>query len=243
MANRFTYASVLKYVEKTRMGFLDAREFLLGAYHDLPNVLFLGSLLIGSVFGYLPLVWMAVGMMLNGAIVSICQGVLAFLFAPDEGEAWSQVVVPKGSYRCEILGPEILTGSTPGYTIVAPSYWLSSTTFFAAFSIYNSIRVAMKAPVAGASKEKTEARVAFAISVMIIGVVFFALIAVRGFTGCETWLGGFSGVLIGAGSGIGFWHFLDACGTGAVPDILQVVGSMAPPGANQTVPIVCSPTA
>ena len=87
MANRFTYASVLKYVEKTRMGFLDAREFLLGAYHDLPNVLFLGSLLIGSVFGYLPLVWMAVGMMLNGAIVSICQGVLAFLFAPDEGEA------------------------------------------------------------------------------------------------------------------------------------------------------------
>lgn len=241
MASLYTYVSALKYIEKTRMGFIDAREFLLGAYHDLPNVLFLGSLLIGSVFGYLPLVWMAVGMILNGSIVSIFQGILAFLFAPSDGESWSQVVVPKGSYRCEILGPESITTPPSGFTIVAPSHWLSATTFFAAFSIYNSIQVAMKTSPPGVSKEKTEARVAFAISVLIIGTVFFGLIAVRGFTGCETWLGAITGVLIGSGVGVGYWHLLDACGTGMVPDILQVVGSMAPPGANKNVPVVCSP--
>ena len=47
-----------------------ARSFLLGAYHDLPNVLFMGSLVLGSITGYLPLVWVSLGLILNGASVA-----------------------------------------------------------------------------------------------------------------------------------------------------------------------------
>lgn len=224
------------------MDIIAAREFLLGAYHDLPNVLFLGSLVLGSIFGYLPLVWVAVGLILNGSVVSIVQGILAFLFTSKDGSGWSQIVVPKGSYACEILKTDSYAKQANGVTIVAPSHWLSACAFFATFSMYNSILVAMKESAPGVSQEKTDVRRAFSFSVLIIGFVFFGLILLRGFTGCETWLGSVSGILIGSGLAIGYWHMLDACGTGMVPDVLQVVGSMAPSGSQRDVPILCSAT-
>jgi hypothetical protein len=220
------------------MSLVAAREFLLGAYHDLPNVLFIGSLILGSIFGYLPLVWVAVGLILNGSIVSIIQGILAVVLENN----YSQVFVEKGSYACEILKSDSYT-SKVGNTIVTPSHWLSATAFFATFSIYNSIKVAMKESAEGVSGEKTDVRRAFSLSVLIIGLAFFGLILLRGFTGCETWLGSISGIIIGSGVGIGYWHLLDVCGTGMVPDVLQVIGSMAPPGSQREVPVVCSPIA
>ena len=235
MANLSTCASALKYMEKSRMSLTAAREFLLGAYHDLPNVLFVGSLVLGSIFGYLPLVWVAVGMILNGSIVAILQGILAFLFD------WSEVSVDKGSYACEILKLDSYAASVGGKTVVAPSHWLSAATFFATFSIYNSIRVAMKESAKGVNQEKSDVRRAFSLSVLVIGIVFLGLIMLRGFTGCETWLGSILGCLIGSGTAVGFWHLLDACGTGMVPDVLQVIGSMAPPGSQINTPIVCTP--
>lgn len=219
------------------MSLLRAREFLVGAFHDLPNVMFVGSIVLGSILGYLPLVWLSVGMLLNGAIVSLLQGVLRVLFV-SSSSAWGQVAVTKGAYACEILPQE--RGENE-LTVVAPSHWLAAAIFFATFSIYNSIRVAMKEPANGTSSDMVDVRQAFSLSVMVIGVVFFSLVLARGFTGCETWLGGILGVLIGGGTAIGYWHLLDACGTGMVPDVLQVVGSMAPPGVEQTVPVVCTP--
>ena len=216
------------------MSLAAVREFILGAYHDLPNVLFIGSLIIGSIFGYLPLVWVAVGLILNGAVVSIIQGILAFVLD------WSQVSVPRGSYACEILKLDAYDAKVGGKTVVAPSHWLSATAFFATFSIYNSIRVALKESAQGVNQQKSDVRRAFSLSVLVIGIVFFGLILLRGFTGCETWLGSITGCLIGGGLAVGYWHLLDACGTGMVPDVLQVVGSMAPPGVRDEVPIVCS---
>lgn len=229
------YASVLKYMEKTRMSLIAAREFILGAYHDLPNVLFIGSLILGSIFGYVPLVWVAVGLILNGSVIAILQGFLAFLFK------WNQISVPKGSYACEILKLDSYSAKVGGETVVAPSHWLGAAVFFATFSIYNSINVASKDSARGANSGKSAVRRAFSLSVLVIGVVFFGLILLRGFTGCETWLGSILGCLIGGGMGVGYWHLLDACGTGMVPDVLQVVGSMAPPGSQDEVPMVCTP--
>lgn len=220
------------------MSLLRAREFLVGAFHDLPNVIFIGSLVLGSLLGYLPLVWLAIGMLLNGAVVSLIQGILAVLFVSPTS-AWGQVAVKKGAYACEILGGDF--SSTNELTIVAPSHWLAATIFFATFSVYNSIRVAMKEPANGTSPDLVDVRRAFSLSVMVIGVVFFALVLGRGFTGCETWLGGGLGLAIGGGMAIAYWHILDACGTGMIPDVLQVVGSMAPPGADTDVPVICTP--
>ena len=218
------------------MNLIAMREFLLSTYHDLPNVIFIGSLILGSIFGYLPLVWVAVGMILNGSVVSILQGIISFVF-PN----WSQVVVPSGSYTCEILKTNVYSSKIGNLTVVTPSHWLAATAFFAVFSIYNSLHVVLKQPSEHVESEKVDVRRAFSLSVLVIGVVFFGLILIRGFTGCETWLGSISGIVIGSGIAIGYWHMLDACGTGMVPDVLQVIGSMAPSGHDALTPVVCSP--
>jgi len=121
--------------------------------------------------------------------------------------------------------------------------WLSSAVFFASFVIYNSVQVAMMPTAKGASKDKADIRQAFTLTTIVIGAVFFLLVLMRGHSGCESYLGGALGVLAGVGLGVGFWNILNVCGgaarVGMVPDILQVVNSMAPPGED-TVPVVCS---
>ena len=129
-----------------------------------------------------------------------------------------------------------------GISYVAPSHWLSAAVFFATFSIYNSIKIALREPAAGAPKEKVDTRRAFSLTTMTIGLFFLALIFARGFTGCETWLGATTGALVGGAGAIVFWHLLDACGAGTIPDVLQVVNAMAPGGADgDEVPVICSP--
>jgi hypothetical protein len=222
------------------MSLTQAREFLIGAYHDLPNILFIGSLILGSITGYLSLVWVSLGLIINAAVVAAGQGLLKLLFPK-----WSQVVVKSGSMICEVVRSqeklrniESLFGEV---TVVAPSYWMSSAVFFAIFIIYNSIRVALRAPERGVSKEKVDVRRAFSMSIMVIATVFLALILGRSYTGCETWLGGALGSLIGGGLAIGYWHLLDACDSGIIPDILQVVSALAPAKNQDTVPVVCTP--
>ena len=217
------------------MNFVRAREFLLGAYRDLPNVLFVGSLILGSVMGYVPLLWVSLGLILNGATVSIFQGLLSMLFP-----TWAQVSVAAGSTACEILGRSAGL-SSKAIHVVAPSHWLAAAAFFATFTIFNSIQVALKAPVAGADPEKVDMRRAFSFSVMFVGIIFFSLVLMRGFSGCETWLGSISGVLVGSGMAVGFWYLLDACGTGKVPDVLQIMNSLPPSADTNRIPVVCTP--
>ncbi len=215
------------------------REFLLASYHDLPNILFVGSLLIGVLTGYLPLIWMALGLLLNAASVGLIQVLLVLLFP-----SWDQVVQPYNSPACmsgfQRANPIVLKSGAANRRI-APSFWMSSATFFSVFSIYNSLRVAVKESAPGTDPEKVATRRAFSLSALVIGVAFFFLVLLRAFTGCESILGGVLGVLVGSGLGIGFWHLLDLCGTGRIPDILQVVGSMAPEANQPEVPVVCSP--
>ena len=215
-----------------------ARTFLLGAYHDLPNVLFMGSFLLGAITGYLPLVWVSLGLVFNGAVVAAFQGLLSYLFPK-----WAQVAMPANSYACDIFARMGgAAGGRGGVSYVAPSHWLSAAVFFAMFSIYNSIKIALREPASGAPKEKVDTRRAFSLTTMTIGLFFLALIFARGFTGCETWLGATTGALVGGAGAIGFWHLLDACGAGTIPDVLQVVNAMAPGGPDgDEVPVICSP--
>lgn len=216
------------------MDLASARTFLLGAYHDLPNVLFMGSLILGAMTGYLPLIWLALGLIANGAVVSVFQGLFKLLFP-----TWSQVAIDSSYSACMVISRAISKAS--GVVYVAPSHWIAATIFFAVFTIYNSIRIHLREAPSGVSEDKIDNRKAYSLTTALIGVVFFLLALTRGFTGCETWFGGISGVVIGAGSAIGFWHLLDACGSGIVPDILQVVSASAPAGDDKQVPIICTP--
>ena len=216
------------------MSLASARSFLLGSYHDLPNVLFIGSLLLGSITGYLPLVWVSLGMIINGALVAGAQGLLHVLFP-----TWAQVAVPAGMGVCSIIPRAPLSGAEEVMT-VAPSHWLSAALFFATFSIFNSIQVAIRPAAKGVNAVKVDTRRAVSLSAMVIGVVFFSLVLARGFSGCETWLGGLLGALIGMGTAVGYWYLLDLCGAGTIPDILQIVKSSAPEGSAKDTPVICS---
>jgi len=217
-----------------------SRTFLLGAYHDLPNVLFTGSLVLGAITGYLPLVWVSLGLILNGGIISVFQNLFAFLFRDGNGAISSQVVAKANSMACSMFSRVNVPSKSDAAMIVAPSQWLGATTFFAAFVIYNSLQVAIRPGVKGASQEKVDTRIAYSLSTLAIGIIYFLLVLSSGFTQCETWLGSLSGVAIGIAVAMGFWHLLDACGAGTLPDILQVVRSLPPEGSG-SVPVVCSP--
>jgi len=217
------------------MSVVRMRQFLLGLYHDLPNVLFVGSAVLGSVTGYLPLVWVSLGLILNSLGVASLQGLFSILF--DQNGMMKNNIFTKGSPACDII-----IGGKPGSgepTIIAPSYWLSSAVFFASFVIYNSVQVAMMPVAKGASQDKVDIRHAFTLTTMVISAVFLLLVLMRGYSGCESYFGGILGVAVGIGLSVAFWHILNVCGAGMVPDVLQIVNSMAPPGED-TVPVVCA---
>ena len=214
------------------------RKFLLGAYHDLPNVLFVSSFVLGSLIGYLPLIWVSIGLIANAGIIALLQNFLAFLFP-----TWNQVMRPSYNIMCEIFG-RVRTPMPPNrdaVTIIAPSQWLGAASFFATFVSYNSIALLMRPAATGASSEKVDNRRAFSITTLLISIIFLLFVFARGFTGCESWLGGILGVGVGGGVAILYWYLLDACGTGAIPDVLQITNAMAPEGSNdEPTPIICT---
>jgi hypothetical protein len=232
------------------MDFPEVRKFLHASYHDLPNILFVGSLILGSLLGYLPLVWVALGLIFNGVITYVGQLFIQMILSNFESKISTSVknqLRQSGLERCNIgfqftgqdkLNFKSLSAATD--VIVAPSYWISSTAFFAMFSIYNSIQVYSRDPKGRVDPLLKSTRKAFSLSTLIIGLVFMVLIALRVFTGCETITGTVLGMGMGIGIAIGFWHILDGCGTGKIPDILQVVGSMAPDQSTVETPVMCT---
>lgn len=218
-----------------------ARSFLLMTYHDLPNILLVGSLFFGILSGYLPLVWVGLGMVVNWLILYLGQVILGLLF--DKG---NDTLVYKNtslncSYGFKVWQSLAENRYSPGdRQPVAPSFWMGSAFFFSIFCIYNSFRVMFHKGSDGATQEMKDNRQAYTISTVVIGFVFFGLIIMRGMTGCETWFGGLTAFLLSGGLAISYWHLLDSCGGGRIPDILQVIGSLAPDASTQRVPVVCS---
>lgn len=212
---------------------LRMREFTLTTYHNLPNTIFVSSLLLGAIQGNLPMVWVAVGMVGNTLTVTAIQELLTLIFDPS----WAQLTQPS-SASCSIM-PDIDVGS-PKFITVAPSHWFASTTYFVVFILYNAIQVALRPIAKGADQNKVDVRLAFSMSVIMLSIFFFAILLLRGLTGCETWLGSSLGILVGSGVAIGYWHLLDICHSGVPPDILNVVAATAPERESDQTPVICT---
>ena len=212
---------------------LRLREFTLTTYNNLPNTIFITSLLLGAIQGNLPMIWVSMGMILNTLTVSTLQEALGIIFP-----RWNQIHQP-ASATCGIV-PDF-DMSAPPTVIVAPSHWFASTTYFVVFILFNAIQVAMRPVQANTDAKKVDVRLAFTGSVLMVSIFFFAILLLRGFTACETWLGSILGILVGAGVAIGYWYLLDICHSGVPPDILNVVTATAPPGSidNKT-PVICT---
>jgi hypothetical protein len=216
------------------------RTFFLGAYHDLPNVLFVGSLILGGVSGNLSLIWVSLGLLLTSFATFIVQVPFSF-FAENK-----YMHIESGLGTCTMFGRQkasvdALRALGANFdTLVTPSHWMAAASFFAIYNIYNSARLALRPPTDGAPITMYGTRVAFSLSVMVIGIIFMGLVLARFYTGCETMIGAVLGILLGGGLAVGYWHLLDVCGAGRIPDVLNVVNGLAPPGSGN-VPIICTP--
>lgn len=218
---------------------LRLRELTLTSYHNLPNTIFVSLLLLGAIQGNLSMIWVAVGMAGNALTVTAFQELLTLIFDPS----WNQISQPLSAI-CSVL-PEndwpasANDPSAAKYITVAPSHWFAATTYFVVFILYNAIQVAMRPIAKGADQNKVDVRLAFTMSVISLSIFFFAILLLRGFTGCETWLGSILGILVGSGVAVGYWHLLDVCSSGVPPDILNVVAAIAPPREGDNVPVMC----
>ena len=209
---------------------LRLREFIISTYNNMPNTLFVTSLLLGGIQGNLSMMWVCMGMILNAIIIFGLQESLGILFP-----SWDQVYQP-GTRICSLIHDTM----SPPLVIVSPSYWFASTTYFVVFILYNAFQVASKPANKGVDPNKVDVRVAFSMSVIILSIFFFLLLMLRGLTGCETWLGSITGILTGSLVGIMYWHLLDLCHSGIPPDILNVVSSLAPSkGLEEETPVIC----
>ena len=207
-----------------------AREFIISTYHNLPHVILVSALLLGAIQGNLPMIWVAIGMILNSIAVLGAQELLGAIFP-----LWKQVNQP--SNRTCSLTQDTLGSAT---SIVAPSYWYASTTYFVVFILYNALQVAFRPSARGAQSKKVDIRVAFTLSVMILSIFFFCLLMLRGLTGCETWLGSVLGIFMGSGMAIFYWNVLDICQSGIPSDILNVVTAIAPEQNGDKTPVICT---
>jgi len=216
------------------MEFAKIREFILGAYHDLPNVLVTGSLLIGALSGYMPLLWLSLGLLaLDLPITYLLQVIMGYFFTDN----------PYLSVRSELCGPryyDVASGQTPIIDFMAPTFWMSASVFFAVFTGYNALRILFKTSSKGATQQQINMRRAYCFAVLLVAIIFFFIAGSRVLSGCETLAGGAIGAFVGGSLAVIYWHILDVCGSGLVPDILQIVANSAPSSSGPVTPVICT---
>ena len=230
----------------TTAALLQARDFVLTAFRTLPNVLFVTALLLGALTGFAPLTWLGLGMAANATAVAALQGVLAWLYP-----RWNQVHDVR-SEACSLLPRLRLDAEDPYaslYTVIAPSQYAAAVVFFAGYILYDAQRVMQRPARADADPAKVDRRVAIALGATAVTSIFLFAAALRVRSGCESFLGGVTGAAWGAAFAVGWWTFMNWChnsngGVGEMPDVLQVVSAMAPPGragVASDAPVVCKP--
>jgi len=221
----------------TKMEFAKIREFILGAYHDLPNVLVTGSLLIGALTGYMPLLWLSLGLLAFD--LPITYG-LQVIIKKIMGE--SDVFTVRSATQCtsSSFAPSMANGGgTALIDFTAPTFWMTASIFFAVFTGYNAVRILFKASAEGATQQQINMRRAYCFAVLLISIIFGFIAGSRVLSGCETLAGGAVGAVVGGGLAIAYWHILDVCGSGLVPDILQIVANSAPATSGPVTPVIC----
>jgi hypothetical protein len=219
------------------MDLAKTRSFLLGAYHDLPNVLLVGSLLFGSIAGYRPLLWVALGLIGNVPITYLCQ-FLTKQIATNVPSAASYVRVQHRG-RCAIITDPTISDAPGVLDSYVPSWWTTSAFFFVAFTCWNGLAI-LFGDNPNATMDQKNNRRAYALSVIVISCIIAFMTLSRTFDGCETVWGVAIGAVVGIGWGIGYWHLLDVCHSGITPDVLQIIGNSAPASSGVVTPIVCA---
>ena len=214
---------------------LRGRELLFGAYNHIPHIFIVGSLLVGSITGIIPVLILGLVTSFLGVIILGLQTVLKGLFGND------------------LTALRLLTSTVPCNAGKPDSYeflvstWGTITTFVLTYIFLNAIAVYNYISVPGADLTLVANRESYMVSTML-GVVLtgILLLGIRMKIGCESWVMGICSIIVGGGLAFGMWNMVTPT-TGGVQDIRMgdlfqirnnVVTSIS---KGDITPIVCLP--
>jgi hypothetical protein len=209
---------------------LRGRELIFGAYDHLPHIFTLGSLVVGSMTGIVPILILGLVSSLVGFLILITQSI----FKKYLGENVSILKYLSSDipcYRSSSTSTEILISS-----------WATMASFIIIYIFLNAVTVFNLPPVPGAKDELLANRYSYMVSVMvslvIIGLIF---IASRMQLGCETYVMGTTSILLGLGLAIAMWNLVSVGGKDIrMGDIFQVRNNMTPIAAEGVInPVMC----
>ena len=204
-------------------------EVLSGVLRYFPNTMTISLLLLGAMLGKISWVLIATG----GIALTILILTAQYAFGrAGFGEMPGAAVIQ----ACSLLPVN------DGIYSTLPSLWVALTTYYLAYILTNAGNIYSAAPPKNISKNSiavAQRKSVGVISIVSVSLLFLFFLVPRYMTNCETVFGLISGLVIGAGMGVGWWYFLDACNSEVYPDIHGVMIGLKP-GALHTSPMVCS---
>jgi len=206
---------------------LRGRELIFGAYKHLPTLFIVGSLLVGSITGIVPILILGLVCSFLGLIVYGFQSIMRNLFTNNAS------VLALLSSQNQDMPKEILL-----------SMWVTMTTFIVIYIFSNALAVFLLPPVANADDERYSNRRSYMMSVMISVLIVGLILLLSRMTnlGNETYIMGISSLILGTGIGFAMWNLVSVGGKDLrIGDIFQVRNNMTSISTSGvTTPIMCT---
>lgn len=202
---------------------LRGRDLVFGTYTNLPTIFIVGSLLIGSMTGIIPILVLG--------LVSSFVGIVVFLYQIGAKSFIESINIPSVTKTLRSKGP------CEGKNEYIITTWSSITSFVIAYIFLNALANYQKPAVDKANEQLVANRASYMISVMISLVsVAVLLIAIRMNLGCEGWITGPLSMAVGASLAFGMWNLVDL----RMGDVFQIELNKTSSGPiGKTTPVVC----
>lgn len=207
---------------------LRGRELVFGTYDNLPTIFIVGSLLIGSMTGIVPILILGLTTAFVGVLVFIFQLTMRGIAGTEKNSLVDFF---------SSIGPCSL--NKQGSTELLVSSWMSITSFVLAYLFLNALAIYNETPPANASDQLVANRSSYMISAMVAICIIAVILGVsRRMLGCETKLMAVLSLALGIGVAYGIWNLVDI----KMGDVFQIVNNMANVSStNTTTPVLCVP--
>jgi len=209
---------------------LRGRELVFGTYDNLPTIFIVGSLLLGSMTGIVPILVLGLATAFLGLLVFAFQLAMRGMF----GDTTPLSVWFSSSGPCSL--------NKRGSIEVLVSSWVSITSFVLTYLFLNALANYTKPPPDGANDHLVANRASYMISAMMAMVIVAIILGTsRYMLGCEPIIMTLLSLSLGVGVAYGMWNLVDI----KMGDVFQIVNNMAyiNSSGGATTPVLCVPSA
>lgn len=212
---------------------LRGRELVFGTYDNLPTIFIVGSLLIGSMTGIVPILILGLATAFLGLLVFAFQLIMRGMSGSEKNRL---IEVFSSNGPCSL--------NKQGSTELLVSSWISITSFVLAYLFLNAFANYSKPPVGGANDQLVANRASYMISAMVAICIIAIILGVsRSMIGCEPLNKPmpYLSLALGIGVAYGMWNLVDI----KMGDVFQIVNNMAnvTSTGETTTPVMCVPSA